>query len=248
MELDLEKYKKIELSKYKKLPDLTKYKDESKTGLPQMKASINTLSEQLQAVKKIVVNSKPIEKIIIPVPQNTPEYLQEFKNGITSLEEKLDTLEKKIKSVARSSGNGGGIRKIVAGNNVTVDESYIGYPVISVEGGAATVKDTFGITVDGAGVSLTTGIKGYRYIEQDCTITGWSVVSDVSGSIVFDVKRAGVSLAGSEKPTLSAAASASNLSLSTWTTSLVAGDIIEFIIDSASTVTRATLTVLITKI
>jgi len=115
-------------------------------------------------------------------------------------------------------------------------------------GGGTVIADTFGITVDGATIELTAGSKGFRYIEQDCTITGWSVLADQTGSIVFDVKRAGVSLAGTEKPTLSAASSASDLSLSTWTTPLVAGDIIEFIIDSASTVTRATLTVLITKI
>lgn len=113
---------------------------------------------------------------------------------------------------------------------------------------SVTIKDVFGITVDGADVVLTTGTKGFRYIEQDCTITGWSVVSDATGSVVFDVKRGGVSIAGTEKPTLSDASSSTDLSLSTWTTGLVAGDIIEFIIDSASTITRATLTILITKI
>ena len=112
---------------------------------------------------------------------------------------------------------------------------------------ANTVKDTFGITVDGAGTALTTGTKGYRYIEQDCTVTGWDVRSDVSGSIVFDVKRSGVSIAGTEKPTLSGASSAQDLTLTTWTVSLSAGDIIEFVIDSAATLTRATLSVLVTK-
>lgn len=126
---------------------------------------------------------------------------------------------------------------------------------VATGGGTATgtntgdqvIKDTFGITVDGAGTALTTGTKGYRYIEQNCTITGWHVRSDISGSVVFDVKRSGVSLAGSEKPTLSASTSNSDLALSTWTTSLLAGDIIEFVIDSASTLTRATLTILVTK-
>ncbi len=112
---------------------------------------------------------------------------------------------------------------------------------------ANTVKDTFGITVDGGGTALTTGTKGYRYIEQNCTITGWDVRSDVSGNIVFDVKRSGVSIAGTEKPTLSGASSAQDLTLTTWTVSLSAGDIIEFIIDSTATLTRATLSVLVTK-
>lgn len=113
--------------------------------------------------------------------------------------------------------------------------------------GDQTIKDCFGITVDGAGTALTTGSKGLRYIEQNCTITGWHLSGTPSGSIVFDVKRSGVSIAGSEKPTLSSQTSNSDLSLTTWTTSLSAGDIIEFVIDSASTITRATLTIVVTK-
>lgn len=112
---------------------------------------------------------------------------------------------------------------------------------------SVTIKDTFGITVDGGVVVLTTGTKGYRYIEQDCTITGWHLQADVSGDVVFDVKRSGVSIAGTEKPTLTAQQTNSDLALTTWTTSLVAGDIIEFVIDSASTITRATLTIVVTK-
>lgn len=114
--------------------------------------------------------------------------------------------------------------------------------------GDQTIKDVFGITVDGGGSTPSTGTKGYRYIEQNCTITGWHVQGDVSGSIVFDVKRGGTSIAGTEKPTLSSQTSNSDTALTTWTTSLTAGDIIEFVIDSASTLTRATLTVLVTKI
>lgn len=116
----------------------------------------------------------------------------------------------------------------------------------SSTGGAP--EDSFGIVVDGAGVALTTGSKGTKYIPFDCTITGWDIRSDISGSCVFDVKRSGVSLAGTEKPTLSSASSNSDLALSTWTTSLVTGDIIEFIVDSASTLTRATVTILVNKV
>lgn len=111
-----------------------------------------------------------------------------------------------------------------------------------------TIKDTFGITVDGGVAVLTTGTKGYRYIEQNCTITGWHLQANASGDVVFDVKRSGVSIAGTEKPTLTAQQTNSDLALTTWTTSLVAGDIIEFVIDSATTITRATLTILVTKI
>lgn len=109
-------------------------------------------------------------------------------------------------------------------------------------------SDSFGLVVDGGGSAITTGSKGTRYIPFDCTITGWDIRSDVSGSVVVDVKRAGISIAGTEKPTLSSSSSNSDLALSTWTTSLLAGDVIEFVVDSASTLTWVSVTILITKI
>lgn len=117
-----------------------------------------------------------------------------------------------------------------------------------LEQGGGVPEDSFGLVVDGGGSAVTTGSKGVRYIPWDCTITGWSIIGDVSGSVVVDVKRTGTSLAGSEKPTLSSASSNSDLALSTWTTSLVTGDVVEFVVDSASTVTRITLTILVSKI
>ena len=108
--------------------------------------------------------------------------------------------------------------------------------------------DSFGLVVDGGGSVLTTGSKGYKYIPWNCTVTGWNILGDISGSIVIDVKRSGVSLSGTEKPTLASSTSNQDLALSTWTTSLLAGDVIEFIVDSASTLKRATLTILVTKV
>lgn len=136
---------------------------------------------------------------------------------------------------------------IVAGTNMTITTNP-GTNELTFNATGGINEDSFGIVVDGAGTPLTTGSKGVRYIPWDCTITGWDIRSDISGSCVFDIKRSGVSLAGTEKPTLSAASSNSDLVLSTWTTSLLTGDVIEFIVDSASTLTRATLTVLVTKI
>lgn len=108
-------------------------------------------------------------------------------------------------------------------------------------------KDEFWLTVDWAGAVVTTGSKWFRYMWYDGTITGWNVTSDVSWSIVFDIKRSGASIAGTEKPTLSSQSSNSDLTLTTWTTAITAWDELEFIVDSASTITRATLTILITK-
>jgi len=88
------------------------------------------------------------------------------------------------------------------------------------------------------------------------TITGWTLLSDISGSIVIDVWKdtfstfppsVADSIAGSEKPTLSSAQKSEDNTLSTWTTSVSAGDIIGFNVDSASTLTRVNLAINITK-
>lgn len=89
----------------------------------------------------------------------------------------------------------------------------------------------------------------YLPVTLDCTITGWTLVGDVVGSAVIDVWKApnaiptvGNTIAGSEKPTLSAAQLASDNTLTTWSVAVTAGDILAFRIDSASGVKRLTLT------
>lgn len=114
----------------------------------------------------------------------------------------------------------------------------------------------FGITVDGAGAPITTGQKGFITIPFDCTIIGNYVMADQSGSVVFDVwKRAFSSfpptvaqtITASAKPTLSSAQSSSDTTLTGWTTSVKAKDVIAFNVDSASTVTRVTLVLQVAK-
>lgn len=167
--------------------------------------------------------------------------------GLSELENKLETLANRPQFI--SGGGVAGVSKIVAGAGVSITPvDGRGDVTINASATGGINEDSFGIVVDGAGTVLTTGSKGVRYIPWDCTITGWDIRSDVSGSCVFNVKRASVSLAGTEKPTLSASSSNADLTLSTWTTSLLAGDVVEFEIESASTITRATLTILVTKV
>jgi hypothetical protein len=106
---------------------------------------------------------------------------------------------------------------------------------------------TLNFVIDGGGSAITTGIKGHIVLDGDYTVTGWTVIADQSGSIVVDVNRATytnfpttASIAGTELPTLSAAQKAEDLTLSSWTTTLSARDVLEFEVDSASTVTRVT--------
>jgi fibronectin-binding autotransporter adhesin len=122
----------------------------------------------------------------------------------------------------------------------------------SIPGGA--VSGSFGITIDGAGSTVTTGEKGFLIVPYAGTITGWTLIADQTGNCVIDVwKAAGTiptvanTITGTEKPTLSSQQIASDLTLTSWTTSVAAGDVVAFNVDSASTITRVNLSIYITK-
>lgn len=124
-------------------------------------------------------------------------------------------------------------------------------------GGGATTNEnrrTIYLVMDGGGLPITTGIRADVRVPYSGTITGWEIVADASGSIVIDVWKdtyanypptVADTIAGTEKPTLSSAAKNQDTSLSTWTTSLTAGDWIRFNVDSASTVTRVALAIMV---
>ena len=111
----------------------------------------------------------------------------------------------------------------------------------------ALTQSPVGIVIDGAGGVPSTGSKGYRVMPYACNITGWEIIGDVSGSAVVDVKKCTyaafpttASIAASDLPTLSGAQINKNDNASTWTTAILAGDILEFVVNSATTLTRIT--------
>jgi len=105
-----------------------------------------------------------------------------------------------------------------------------------------------GLSTDGSGSVLTTGSKGLVIIPYTSEITNWYLTSTLSGSVVVDVKRNGSSIIGvGNKPTLSSGTYAS-ASVASWTsTSLNIGDVLEFNIDSVSTITNLNLVIKINK-
>ena len=111
-----------------------------------------------------------------------------------------------------------------------------------------------GITIDGSGAAITTGVKGYVVVPYGATITGWYLIGNPSGSLVIDVWKASGAIptvantiAGTEKPTLSSAQLANDTDLSSWTTGIAAGDVIGFNVDSCSGCTWASLVIAVTK-
>lgn len=127
-------------------------------------------------------------------------------------------------------------------------------------GGTGTTNDVkvsnINFIIDGGGATITTGIKGDIEIPFACTVNSWTILADQTGSIVVDVWKdtyanfpptVADTITGTEKPTLSSANKNQDLSLSTWTTSIAAGDILRFNVDSVTTVQRVTVAIKVTR-
>jgi hypothetical protein len=99
------------------------------------------------------------------------------------------------------------------------------------------------IHMDGGAAEPSTGVKARWTVSYDTTILGWTLIADAAGDAVIDVKRASyadfpttASIAGTDKPTLATAQKNRNLALSAWSSVLlIAGDVIEFNLESVTT-------------
>ena len=104
--------------------------------------------------------------------------------------------------------------------------------------------------IDGGGSAITTGIKGDIEIPYDCTIQSITLLADQSGSIVIDIWKDSYanypatdvdSITASAVPTISSATKSTDSTLTGWTKTLSAGDILRFNVDSITTCERVTL-------
>lgn len=115
----------------------------------------------------------------------------------------------------------------------------------------------FGFQIDGGSSPITTGFKKYQVIPYSGTITEWTIIANDSGSVVIDIWKVPVasfpptnsnSITESSPPTLSSQQIVRNTSITGWTTSVTAGDVIGFNIDSIDgLLTSITLTVGVLK-
>ena len=110
--------------------------------------------------------------------------------------------------------------------------------------------------IDGVGSVITTGEKGHLEVPFQCTINRVTTLADQSGSIVVDIWKDTYanfpptdadSITASAPPTLSGAVKAQDSTLTGWTTSVAAGDILAWNVDSATTVERVLVSLKCTK-
>jgi hypothetical protein len=103
---------------------------------------------------------------------------------------------------------------------------------------------------------LTTGVKGDLVIPFDATINEWSLLADQTGNVVVDIWKdtyanypptVGDSITASAKPTISSNNKAQSSTLTGWTTTISAGDILRFNIDSVDTIERLSINLKVSR-
>lgn len=112
------------------------------------------------------------------------------------------------------------------------------------------------LIIDGGGIVIATGVKGYLEIPFACTITRATALADQSGSVVVDIWKDTYanfppvdadSITAAAPVTISGATKSQDVVLTGWTKSIAAGDILAFNVDSAATITRVTISLIVTK-
>jgi len=111
--------------------------------------------------------------------------------------------------------------------------------------------------IDGGGSAITTGEKGHIRIPFKCEIQSVTLLADQSGSVVVDLWKDTYanfpptdadSITSATPPTITTAQKSENTTLTNWTKTINAGDILAFNVDSCTTIERVTLSLYVKKI
>jgi hypothetical protein len=125
-------------------------------------------------------------------------------------------------------------------------------------GQLATITACIPFIIDGGGSAITTGVKGGLHVPFACTITEVVTLAldNLTGSIVVDIWKDSYAnhpptvadtITASAKPTISSATKAKDSTLTGWTTSVSADDVLFFNVDSITTLTRVLVSLKVTK-
>jgi hypothetical protein len=108
--------------------------------------------------------------------------------------------------------------------------------------------------IDGSSFAITAGGKGYIQIPFNCLITSVTMLADQNGSIVVDIQKGTysgfattTSIVGSYPPTITAGNKYTDSSLLGWTKVINTNDILYYSVTSASTVTRVTVSLTVSR-
>lgn len=101
--------------------------------------------------------------------------------------------------------------------------------------------------INGGGIAITTGIQGVQMVDFGCTILQSTLLADQNGAIVVDIWKSTYAafpptvantICAAAKPTIVASGrKAQDATLTGWTKTITAGDILFFNVDSCTTIT-----------
>jgi len=133
---------------------------------------------------------------------------------------------------------------VTSGNPHSVSKSDVGLAnVPNIDPKVSSIE----FMIDGGGSAIVTGIAGYVEIPFACTITQVSLLADQTGSIKVDIWKDSYAnyaptdadtITGGNEPEISSGVKDQDGTLTSWTTSISAGDILIFNVDSIATIEK----------
>ncbi len=127
----------------------------------------------------------------------------------------------------------------------------------AVESDVSDLKESvLTFVIDGGGSEISTGVKGDLLVPFGCTITKVTLLADQTGSVVIDIWKDTYanfdptnadSITASAPPTISTAAKSQDATLTGWTTTITAEDILRFNVDSITDIQRVSIILSITR-
>lgn len=121
---------------------------------------------------------------------------------------------------------------------------------IGEKGDPGSAEGSLNYIIDAGTSVITTGLKGFVEWGFAATVTGWTILADVLGSIVVDVWKDNYgnfqptiadTIAGTEKPTLVSSQKNQDLSLTSFSVTVLKGDIWALNVDSISEIKKVTI-------
>ena len=144
-------------------------------------------------------------------------------------------------------------KSLKAGANISISGTGTEVTINGVPtGGIGALEKTIGggWTGNGNPIAILNSRPITVYVNQPCTILGWTLIADQAGSAVVDVRKTtlaglpagpGDSIAASAKPTITNETYAQDSTLTGWTLAVNAGDVITFQLESVSVIEQLAL-------
>ena len=121
----------------------------------------------------------------------------------------------------------------------------------------ASQSTAVSLVVDGNGAPFSTGVKAYLQIPFAATLTAVTLLADQTGSVVVDIWKdtyanfpptVADTICAAAKPTITANNKYTDSTLTGWTTSIAANDILAFNVDSVISITRLTISLTVVRL